>query len=268
MAFSALARRVARLLALACVTRSGKTARVLPLRSRLGQGQNPLQHDPFLLFSQSLRLLIAWTLLAGNAGTLCAREKLIPHDERNLSLRNEVGHAIDTGLEWLHAKQDPSGFWSSRDFPALTALALCGFLGDPSGSYRDSDLVKRGYAYLESCAHPKRGGEKLDLRAALASLQHRGSASRALLNEKDPEMGDLYSYSRKMAEALSNYGADRIQLADGTRVDWRTDLAKRLINLQNGDGSWGGPDKASGKNNPVLATSYGVLTMEILYRAM
>ena len=50
-----------------------------------------------------LAALAASTFLAG--GGLFGQEKLIPHDAANLSMRHEVGYAIDKGLEWLRMRQ-------------------------------------------------------------------------------------------------------------------------------------------------------------------
>lgn len=77
----------------------------------------------------------------------------------NLSLGNEAQHAIDRGLAWLQANQDTNGFWSTSDHPAVTALALTAFAGDPAGRFHQLDATKRtrGYAYLLSCAKPDGG---------------------------------------------------------------------------------------------------------------
>ncbi len=89
-------------------------------------------------------------------------EKLIPHDANNLSLRNEVQHAIDKGLAWLAAKQQAQGYWDTDEHPALTALILTAYERDPSKHYADSKSVKKGYAYLVGCVHPDGGIYKKD----------------------------------------------------------------------------------------------------------
>ena len=74
----------------------------------------------------------------------------------NVSLRYEVQRAIDKGLDWVERNQDPKGFWSTADHPAVTALALVALQGradtPPGGS--ESDPIKKGYAYLLSCVKP------------------------------------------------------------------------------------------------------------------
>lgn len=75
------------------------------------------------------------------------------------SLKLEVQHAIDRGLTWLEARQDPKGFWSTADHPALTALVLTAFMADPSGRAKINPPagVASGYQYLTSCVQPDGG---------------------------------------------------------------------------------------------------------------
>ena len=70
----------------------------------------------------------------------------------NLSLRNEVQRAIDKGVTWLEKQQDPKGFWSTPDHPALTALALLALHGEPTGTRRGSEnhALRVAYDYLLS----------------------------------------------------------------------------------------------------------------------
>ena len=50
----------------------------------------------------------------------------------DISYRNEVQLAIDHGLLWLQTNQNSNGWWSTPDHPALTALAVSAFMGNPS----------------------------------------------------------------------------------------------------------------------------------------
>jgi squalene-hopene/tetraprenyl-beta-curcumene cyclase len=71
-----------------------------------------------------------------------------------------------------------------------------------------------------------------------------------------------------MAKALSAYGVDKLALENGKEVDWRKELALRLLNLQKGDGSWVNENGRWWEKDPVLVTSYAVITLEILYRGL
>ena len=42
----------------------------------------------------------------------------------DISLHNEVRRAVDKGVAWLDKNQDTNGFWSTADYPAITALGL------------------------------------------------------------------------------------------------------------------------------------------------
>ena len=78
----------------------------------------------------------------------------------NVSLRNEVRHAVAKGWGWLEKNQDTNGFWSTPDHPAITALALTSFQLQEENRDHKTALpasVKQGYAYLMSCAQADGG---------------------------------------------------------------------------------------------------------------
>ena len=65
------------------------------------------------------------------------------------SALNEAHMAIDRGLDWLAAHQQPDGSWSDGSFPALTALPLWAFL---RGDHPDKEkVVSNAVAYILSC---------------------------------------------------------------------------------------------------------------------
>src|SRR6187200_2235058 len=80
-------------------------------------------------------------------------------DAKNLSLRNEIGLAIERGLAFLKSKQAEDGSWSSTDHPALTAMPLLAFQRAPGDANLKNppDFMKKGYAFLRSHAQPDGG---------------------------------------------------------------------------------------------------------------
>jgi squalene-hopene/tetraprenyl-beta-curcumene cyclase len=72
---------------------------------------------------------------------------------RNTSLRNEVERAITRGAEALVKIQNPDGYWSTPDQPAVTALALVALQGHPQTAI-EKEAIKKGYAFLEKCFKP------------------------------------------------------------------------------------------------------------------
>ena len=99
--------------------------------------------------------LAIFAFAAFAAHTLVAAEP-VPTQSGDLSLRNEVGLAIDKGLAWLEKAQNADGSWSLPDYPALTALPLTAFMLEPSGKFRTEKppFVVKGYASILSAAHP------------------------------------------------------------------------------------------------------------------
>jgi squalene-hopene/tetraprenyl-beta-curcumene cyclase len=88
--------------------------------------------------------------------------------------------------------------------------------------------------------------------------------------EENPGMGQqgLYYYYHTMAKGLSIYGVDKLALESGKEVNWRKELALKLFNLQKADGSWVNENARWWQNDPVLVTSFAVITLEILYRGL
>jgi squalene-hopene/tetraprenyl-beta-curcumene cyclase len=358
----------------------------------------------------------------------------------DVSFRNEVQHAIDRGLAWLQTNQHSSGYWSTPDHPAVTALALTAFKGDPAGRFPSGEpaWLKRGYDYILSCARPDGSIYKTNLatyntaismmallaadkteyepalrkaRQFLIGLQgdfdEKGKLdsvfdggigygtkyphsdmgntlqalealyySKHLVRDKDladakdlnweaaihflqncqnlpaynkqpwasddpknkggfvyypgqsmaggetnaatgrvalrsygsisyggllsyiyanlkrddprvlavfewlrknytlqenPGMGPqgLYYYFHTMTKALTAYGVNELELANGQKINWRKEVAMKLINLQQRDGSWLNEEHGRWwEKDPALVTSYAVLSLEMIYRGL
>jgi squalene-hopene/tetraprenyl-beta-curcumene cyclase len=356
----------------------------------------------------------------------------------DISFRHEVQHAIDQGLNWLQANQNSNGYWSTADQPALTALALTAFMGEPSGQYQShpSPAINLGYQFITAHAKPDGsiygkglqnyntaicmmslvaarnpqydpilrrgrqwlfsqqvhlnekgkpdspldggvgygdhgpysdmnntmtalealyyskyvdadkpapGGKDLNWTAAIhfiqscqnlpaynkaawvsddardkggfvyapgdskagpftnaqgrVALRSYGSISYAgllsyiyadlhrddprvqaafdwLRNNytlgENPGMGPqgLYYYLHLMTKALAIYGVDPLPVAGGKPVDWRRDVAMKLINLQKADGSWANDNGRWWEHDPALVTSYSLMSLEILYPSL
>lgn len=84
--------------------------------------------------------------------------------------------------------------------------------------------------------------------------------------EENPGMGQqgYYYYLHLMAKALKAAGVERLKLSSGQEIDWRKEVAGRLIELQKPDGSWVNPEARWWESDPVLVTSYAVMTLELI----
>ena len=88
--------------------------------------------------------------------------------------------------------------------------------------------------------------------------------------DENPGMGreGLYFFYNVLARALDATDVDVITREDGTDLNWRENLAQKLVSLQKtdtlGQGYWQNDDARFWENNPVLATSYCLLALQRL----
>jgi squalene-hopene/tetraprenyl-beta-curcumene cyclase len=84
--------------------------------------------------------------------------------------------------------------------------------------------------------------------------------------EENPGMGSagLYYYYELMAKALTLAGLDTLETRDGRKINWREDLALKLLNLQKADGSWANDNGRWWEKDDVLDTAYAMTAMEII----
>jgi squalene-hopene/tetraprenyl-beta-curcumene cyclase len=138
---------------------------------------------------------------------------LIPAEKTNLSLRNEVKHAIDKGLSWLKEKQDAStGAWSTKDHPAVTALVLSAYFRAPDDTYvsKKPEFIKKGLEFIVSHAQEDGGIYVKDLRNYNTSV-----ALTTLHLAEDPAYASVISKARAYVVGLQAKGLDNPALNGG-----------------------------------------------------
>lgn len=74
----------------------------------------------------------------------------------------------------------------------------------------------------------------------------------------------LYYYYYIMAKSLHASGIDELETADGKKVNWRADLASKLLTLQKPDGSWVNDNPRWMEKDPVLVTCYSTIALGTL----
>ncbi len=87
--------------------------------------------------------------------------------------------------------------------------------------------------------------------------------------EENPGMqqSGYYYYLHLMAKALTAAGITEFEI-DGKKVDWRKELGLRLMKLQKEDGSWANVEPRWKETNPVLVSTYGVMTLQLIYNQL
>ena len=73
----------------------------------------------------------------------------------------------------------------------------------------------------------------------------------------------LYYYFDILSRALSVAGIDELVQPDGRRVAWKKELAAKILSLQKKDGSWENDNNRFWENDPVLVTSFAILTLSL-----
>ena len=88
--------------------------------------------------------------------------------------------------------------------------------------------------------------------------------------DENPGMGSagLFFYFHTMTKALTASGSSDVEMIKAGHPHWRQDLALKLINLQKPDGSWMNDNARWWEKEPALATSYMLLSLEMLWRGL
>jgi len=85
------------------------------------------------------------------------------------------------------------------------------------------------------------------------------------LNE-NPGMGQegLFYYFHLMSKALTTQGVKTLKGPNSKSIDWKNELAAKLISLQKKDGSWKNSNKRWMEGDPNLTTSYVLVALSLL----
>ena len=84
-------------------------------------------------------------------------------------------------------------------------------------------------------------------------------------------MEGYFFFFNVLSRSLSAYGADLVPLADGGTVNWRREVAGKLLNSQkidpaSGHGYWLNDAGRYWESDPVLVTAYTLLALQHLAR--
>jgi len=128
---------------------------------------------------------------------------------------------------------------------------------------KDEKVRLRGYgsmtyAGLESMIYAQVDRTDPKVRSALEWAGKHWSVA------ENPGMGakGLFYYYNIISKALSLFGTGALTDKDGKVIPWQDQLVGKLIADQSKDGSWVNKDNSLWEGNPVLVTSYAILTLE------
>lgn len=136
-----------------------------------------------------------------------------------------------------------------------------GFVYEPTNKKGLLSYGSMSYAGLLSYIHADLTKDDPRVTAVFDWLRHNYTL------EENPGMGHdgLYYYYHMLSKALSVYGTETLAMADGRQVAWASELALKLINLQQADGTWVNSSGRWWEKDPSLVTAYAVRTLEIVH---
>ena len=88
--------------------------------------------------------------------------------------------------------------------------------------------------------------------------------------EENPGMGPqgYYYYVHLMTKGLTAAQASEFKTKAGKAVNWRHEIALKLMNLQKPDGSWTNDNGRWWEKETPLTTSYALMSLELLWRGL
>lgn len=163
----------------------------------------------------------------------------------------------------------------TNDQPFARETREGGFIYTPAngGESKAGNIVIRGQRQLRCYGSMTYAGFKSMLHANLDRDDPRiGLAlewiSRHYTLDHNPNMPDrqsrqgLFYYYHIFARALRAWGQPHLVDHHGVQHDWRAELCKKLVSLQNSDGSWTNQEDRWHEGNPVYVTALATLALQ------
>ncbi|MBI5443172.1 MAG: terpene cyclase/mutase family protein [Deltaproteobacteria bacterium] len=180
-----------------------------------------------------MRRIVLWTAcgaaltaVAVNSALAAPAVELVK-PKQDVSFRLELANAIAKGLKWLEKKQSADGSWSQPEYPALSALALTAFMGEPSGKYKSARpaVVQKGYAYLLKNVQSDGG---IYSKASQTPMENYNTAiaMTALIVARDPAFEPTIRKARQYLIGLQNDGGI------GYNKDGHSDMSNSVMALE------------------------------------
>jgi squalene-hopene/tetraprenyl-beta-curcumene cyclase len=161
--------------------------------------------------------------------------------------------------------------WAGNDggfiyTPANGGASNAGDYTEPDGAKRLRSYGLMTYAGLKSMIYAGLTKDDKRVKAAWDWIAKNWTLDEnpgMKLGDPSKAMAGMFYYYHTVAAALHAYGEPIIVDPKGNKHDWRVELTEKLKSLQHEDGTWTG-DKSWMENNPILATAYAVLALEIV----
>ena len=100
-------------------------------------------------------ILVYLLFLILTSGLAFGGQKTIKSGHDILSIKNELVRTYKLGYDYLKKTQNPAGWWSTPDYPALTGLAVFAFLtsSEYKGGKEKPEFINKALDFIVSNAH-------------------------------------------------------------------------------------------------------------------
>lgn len=194
----------------------------------------------------------------------------------DLFAKDSASPAADVDLDWDEAIKFISACQNLESTNLSPESGNDGsFVYFPGNSKAGTEKSEAGKETLKGYGSMSYAGLLSFIYAELDEDDERVVAVKHWLNQnytlkENPGLGQqgLYYYYHTMAKALSAANIQTLTLKDGTKINWREQLASKILQDQREDGSWVNKNSRWLETQPDLVTAYAVLTLNQIYRAI
>ena len=192
------------------------------------------------------------------------------------SLATDTGEKDVTELDWgaalefvsrcqnLQATNKTENAGNDGGFVYFPGNSKAGEEIGPDGKTALRSYGSMSYAGLLSLVYADLDAEDPRVKAVLKWL----SENYTLKENPGLDQQGLYYYYHVMAKTLAAANIPTLATKDGKNVDWRAELSVKVINSQREDGSWINETSRWMENDPILVTSYAVMTLEQIHATL
>lgn len=162
----------------------------------------------------------------------------------------------EAALKFVEKLQSKEGE-DKGGFAYNTRTPQGGISTNATGKVRLNAYGSMTYAGVLALVHAKLDPSDARVKSAL------DFAAKHWTLDENPGMGaqGLYYYYDILSRSLAASRVGIIRAPDGKEIDWRNQLAAKLLSLQRPDGSWVNDNNRFWENDPVLVTAFAVLAL-------
>jgi len=222
-----------------------------------GMGYDPKTGRPYADLSNSYIAYEAMRLTEGVDDLRTSKDKKVDLDW-------EAAQEFIARVQNMDESDDPAESEEKGGFIYMPGASKAGTYTNSAGEVRFRTYGGMTYAGLLSLIYADVDKDDVRVKSAFDWAEKHWT-----LNE-NPGIGQegLFYFYNVLSKGLAAYGQDTITLEDGSKLNWRAELIKKLVSLQKidpktGAGYWINENGRWWEADPILVTSYSLIALEV-----